>query len=107
MVQADFVEGILQRDDALYLVRLDHGGEHIAHRKLWAPLRDGIARKPVGNRENTAKIVGRMAPFGRQPSVVEIEPAAHGPDVEGSLDRIELKGRSGNPGSVRNHTSGN
>ncbi len=31
VIEADFVEGVLQRNAALDLVRLDHGGQHIAH----------------------------------------------------------------------------
>ena len=31
-----------------------------------------------------------MAPLRRQPGVVEVEPANHGADVEGSLHRVEL-----------------
>ncbi|KAG1430687.1 hypothetical protein G6F57_022995 [Rhizopus arrhizus] len=31
VVQPDFVEGVLQRDAALDLVRLDHAGQHVAH----------------------------------------------------------------------------
>jgi hypothetical protein len=41
-----------------------------------------------------------MPPFGRQPGVVEIQPANQGADVEGRLHRVELKCGAGNPGTV-------
>jgi hypothetical protein len=47
-------------------------------------------REPVGGGEDAAQVVRRVAPFGGQPGVVEVEPADHGADVEGRLHRIEL-----------------
>ena len=47
--------------------------------------------EPIGNGENAAEIVGGVAPLGGQPGVVEVEPANHGADVEGGLNRIKLK----------------
>ena len=52
---------------------------------------DGVARQPVGRRQDAAEVVRRMAPFGGEPRVVEVEPADHRADVERGLDRVELE----------------
>ena len=49
-----------------------------------------------------------MAPFGGQPGVVVVEPADHGADVKGGLNRVEFAGRAGHAGPAgqlgpRNH----
>ena len=77
-------------------------GQHVAHRQQ--RLRDrghGVAREPVGRGEDAAQVVGRMAPFGGEPGVVEIEPADHRADVEGGLDRVELELGARHLGAVR------
>jgi len=48
-----------------------------------------------------------MPPFGREPGVVEVQPADDGADIESGLHRIKLKGCSRNPGAVRNDRSRN
>ena len=94
MIEPDLVEGVFERDAALNFVRLDHCDQHVFHRKRRFAGCDGSAREPVGCRENSAQIVRRMPPFGGEPGVVEVEPADHGPDVEGGLNGIELKRRA-------------
>ncbi len=98
VVQAHLVEAVLERDAALDLVRLDHRGEDIAHGERRAARGHVVARNPVGDREDAAQVVRRVAPFGREPGVVEVEPADHRADVECRLDRIELVG---GPGHLR------
>src|ERR1700690_393620 len=46
-----------------------------------------------------------MAPFSSEPRVVKIQPADHGADVKGRLDRIELELCSGDPCAVGNNGS--
>src|SRR3972149_4983666 len=58
------------------------------------------ARQPVRAGEYAAQVVRRMAPLGRKPGVVEVEPANHRADVERSLHRIELELRAGDPGAL-------
>ena len=103
MVEPDAIEAVLQGENALDLVRLDHSREHIAHRDRLAG-----AREVVGHGENSAQIIRRVAPLRRQPRVIEVEPANHGADVEGRVDGIEFVGGAGNAravgeGGARNH----
>ena len=97
MIEADLVEGIFERQAALYLVGLDHRRQHVAHGQRWSC---AAAGEPVGNGENAAEVVRRVAPLGGQPGVVEVEPANHRANVEGGLHRVELKGGARNLGAV-------
>ena len=92
VVQPDAVEAVFQREDALDFVRLDHGHEHVAHRQRFAP-----AREVVRHGEDRTEVVGRVAPLGGEPGVVEVEPAHRRADVEGGLDRVQFKGSSRDP----------
>ena len=95
MIQAEAVERVLEGEDALDFMRLDHGQQHIAHRQR--RLARGV-RPPAevsGDREDGAEVIRRMPPLGREPSVVEVEPADHRTDVEGRLDGLEFVGRAG------------
>ena len=47
-----------------------------------------------------------MAPFGRQPGVVEVQPAHHGADVERAHDGIQLVARAGHARSARHGGAG-
>src|SRR5690606_22828120 len=94
VVQTHTVERVLERDATLYLVRLDHGGEHVAHGERFASGGDGLPGQPVGSGQDAAQVVRRVAPFGRQPGVVEVQPANHGADVERGLYGVELVGRT-------------
>jgi hypothetical protein len=78
---------------------------NVAHRERRLPLAQR-AREPVGVRENAAEIVGRMTPLGREPGVVEIEPADDRPDVEGGLYRVELELRARHLRAVRDDGPG-
>jgi len=100
VIQADAVKAVLERDHALDFMRLDHAGEHLAHRERLAAAANRLARKPVGGGEDAAQIVRGMAPFRRQPGVVEVEPADHGADIERRLHRVELELRAGDLGAV-------
>ena len=102
VIEADLVERILERDHALDLVGLDHRGSTSRMQERLA-----VARQPVGDREDAAEIVGRMAPFRREPGVVEIEPADHGADVERRLHRIEPVGRARHTRAILDAHSGN
>ena len=94
MIEPDLVEGVFERDTALNFVRLDHGDQHVFHRQRRFARCDGTAREPVGRRQNPAEVIRRMAPFGGQPGVVEVEPADHRADVEGGLNRVQLERRA-------------
>ncbi len=105
MIEPDSIEAVFQGQDALDFVRLDHAGEHVAHRDSFAG-----SRQVVGHGENAAQIVRGVSPLRGQPGIVEIQPANHGPDVEGRVDGIEFVGGAGNArtvgeGCARNHRS--
>ncbi len=103
MVEADAIIAVFQRQDALNLVRLDHGLEYVAHEKRFLPR----ASQVVGQSENAAEIIRGMSPLGGEPSVVEIEPADHRADVEGGMHRFQLPIGAGNPRAVRQDRAGN
>ena len=63
-------------------------------------LGNALAREPVGDAQDGAQVVGRMAPLGGEPGVVEIEEAHQAADVPGGLDRVQLVGRAGHPGAA-------
>ena len=46
-----------------------------------------------------------MSPFGREPGVVEVQPANRAADIERRLDRVENVVCAGHPRSVRNDRS--
>src|SRR5882672_7671481 len=95
MIETDSVEAVLQGEDTLDFVRLDHAGEYVAHRDRFAG-----PREIVGHGENSTQVVRRVPPLRRQPGIVEIEPANHGADVEGGVDGIELVSSAGNARAV-------
>ncbi len=83
-------------------MRLDHRGEHVAHGERLA-----AAGKPVGNGENSAEIVGGVAPLRGEPGIVEVEPPYHRADVEGGLHRIQLEARAGDARALGDRGSRN
>ncbi len=91
MVEANTVETVFERQHALDLVCLDHPAEHVANDGWLPALHDRLARQIVGDRENAAQIVGRMAPLRGEPRIVEVEPADHRPDVESGLHRVQFE----------------
>ncbi len=72
MVQADTIETVLQSQNTLNFVGLDHGGEDIVHlERLLSP---GHAHLTdiIGDGQNTTKVIRWMPPFSRKPGVIEI-----------------------------------
>lgn len=110
VVETDGVEGVLQRQHTLDLVGLDHALEHVADLEHLAvaevPSGAVGARDPVGYGQDTAEVVGGVAPFGGQPAVVVVEPADHGADVEGAVYGVELVGGSGDAGAIGDDRAG-
>ena len=98
VIEADAVEAVLQRDHALDLVRLDHRGQDTSFILNGVWLRDSqsaVARMPPRLSEGD--------PIGREPGVVEIEPADHRAEVPGRLHRVELELGPGHLGAARRH----
>src|SRR6185437_11045288 len=100
MIQPYLIEAVFQRKTTLDFMRLDHGGQHAAHRGRCPPASLSVARTPVGNGKDTAQIIRWMPPFGGEPSIVEIEPADHRADIERSLYRIKLELGTGNSSAI-------
>ena len=90
VIQPDTVVAVLERQAALDLMRLDHRGQHVLHRQRRFPGGTILPAQVIGNREDAAEVVGRMTPLGRQPGVVEIEPANHCADAEGRHDGLQF-----------------
>jgi len=90
VVLADPVEAVQQRVAALDLVRLDRVTQHVAHGQRLAAFAFGLAAEVITHRQDAAQVVRRVAPFGGQPGVVEIEPADLRADRERRLHRIQL-----------------
>ncbi len=101
VIQAHAVEAVVDGGDALDLVRLDHGDEHIAHQQRRLALGHVAPAQVIGKRQDAAQVIRRMAPFGGQPGVVVVQPANHAADVEGRLHRIEFIGRPRHPRPTR------
>ena len=106
VIEADAVEAVFERDDTLYFMRLDHAGQHVTHGQRRPAFVTRLAREVVGDSQDATEVVGRMTPLGRQPRVVEVEPANHRPDVECSLHRFELVRRAGHAGAVGHRRPG-
>ena len=107
VVEADAVKAVLERDHALDFMRLDHCGQYVAHNQRFFACCDVPARQVVGACKDAAQVVGRMAPFGGEPGIVEIEPANHAADIECCHYRVELERGAGYLGAVRHHRAGN
>lgn len=63
VVEADAVERVLEGHAALNLVCLDHGGQDVLDDELLAR-----AGEVVGDGEDGAEVVGRVAPFSGEPA---------------------------------------
>ena len=104
VVETDLVVGVLEGEDTLDLVGLDHGLEDILDLEdlAVADVAAGAvgAGDPVGDGEDTADVVGGMTPLGGQPAVIVIQPADHGTDVEGTVDGVQLVGGTRDAGTV-------
>jgi hypothetical protein len=105
VVETDLVVGVLESQNTLDLVGLDHGLEDIADLEdlAIAQVTAGTvgAGDPVGDGEDTTQVVGGVTPLSSEPAVIVIEPTDHGTDVEGAIDGVQLVGGTGDAGSVR------
>jgi hypothetical protein len=93
VIQSGAVETVLKSQDTLDFVSLNHRGEYIAYRQF-RPGAPGIRPvQIVGDGEYRAQIIRWVTPLGREPGVIEVEPANHRADVKGGLYRIEFERR--------------
>lgn len=111
VVQADLVERVLQSQDTLDLVGLDHALQDILDLEDLAIAQVAASTvrpgDPVGHGQNTSQVVGRMTPLSGQPAVIVVQPADHGANVESAIDRVELVGGSRHTSSIRDGGAGN
>lgn len=116
VVKANLVVRVQESQAALNLVCLDHGLEDITDGELLAAgngldvgARGGGSLvgtgDPVGDGKDGAQVVRRVTPFSSQPAVVVIQPADHGTDVEGAVDRVQLVGGTGDLGAIGNRSA--
>jgi hypothetical protein len=109
VVQADPVVRILQGQNTLDFVGLDHGLQHFLdlHNLAISEVTSGTvgAGDPVSDSENTAQIVGGVTPLGGKPAVIVVKPPDHGTNVEGTIDRVQLVGSTRDTGTVRNNSA--
>jgi hypothetical protein len=101
VIEAHAVEAVFEGEHALDLVRLDHGRENVANDRRLSAFHHGFARHVVRDGENSAEVVRRVSPLGREPRVVEIEPANHRPDIESRLHGLELERGTGHARPTR------
>jgi hypothetical protein len=111
VIKSDSVEAVFQCETSLnlpvshshgigYLVRLNHAGYDFTHLDSCFAIGLVCAGKPICDREDGSEIVAGMAPFCSKPTIVVVQPANCGADIEGSTDRVELVVRSRNSSSV-------
>lgn len=107
VVQANLVVRVLQSENTLNLVGLDHGLENIPDLQDLAIAQVAAcavgAGDPVCDSQDTAQVVRRVTPFGSEPAVIVVEPADHGTDIESAIDRVELVGGTGHTGAIGDH----
>src|SRR5882757_5504742 len=106
VIEPHAVEAVFEREHALNLVSLDHPSEHVAHGGRGLAFHHSLAGEVVSYRENTAEIIGRVTPFGCQPSVIEVQPTDHCADVEGCLDGVQLVRGAGHARATCHHSTG-
>lgn len=102
VVKADAVERVFEGEAALDFVCLDHGFQDVLDLGCWEALGLVGTGKPICYSEDTAKVVGGMAPFCGEPAVVVVEPSDSSADVEGTPNGVELVRGSGDFGAVGN-----
>ncbi len=95
MIESDAIEGVVQRQDALDFMGLDHGRQQIVNgergHRLAAP------GQIIGNGQNPAQVIAGMPPLRGKPGVIEIKPAYQASNVECRLHGIEFKMGSRHP----------
>ena len=85
MIETDTVEGVQKCEATLNLVCLNHSLKDIVDgQRLTLP------GEVVGDGENGAKVVRRVAPLSRQETVVVVQPPDLGANVERTTDGVEL-----------------
>ena len=106
MIQPDAVEAVLECQQALYLMCLDHRGQYVAYGQRRLAFGYIAATQVIGHGENAAEVVGRMTPFRSQPGVVEVQPADHRTDVPCGFHRVHFMRSAGDARAVAHGGTG-
>jgi len=75
VIEANAVETVFECQHALDFMGLNHRGEQVSNKKRRLLLHLISTTDKIGNRQQRAKVIRRMSPFGSQPGIVEIQPA--------------------------------
>lgn len=109
VVQADLIEGVLEGQNALDFVGLDHSLQNVADLQDLAvaqvAARTVGAGDPVSHGQNTTEVVGGVTPLSSEPAVVVVEPADHGADIESTIDGVQLVRSTRHTGTVGNSSA--
>lgn len=109
VIQTDLVVGVLQGQNTLDLVGLDHCFQNILDCGDLASSNVTTsavgAGNPVSDSKDTTQVVGGMTPLGGKPAVIVIEPADHGTDVESTVDGVQLVGGTRHASTVGNNSA--
>ena len=102
MIQPYPVKRVLKGKYTLNFMGQDHGLKNGLHGQWRLAIGNAFLRKMVGNRKNGAEIIGGVAPFGRQPGIVVIQPADDTAYVPGGFHRVQAVWSARHPGAVGN-----
>ena len=103
VIQTDAVVAILQRQDALNLMGLDHRLQDVGDRERFL----SGAGEIIGQGEDAAQVVRRMAPLGGEPGIVIVEPANHRADIKRGVHGLQLPIGARHAGAVSQRRAGN
>ena len=94
VVETDLVVRVLESENTLDFVGLDHSLEDILDLEDLAVAEIATSavgsRDPVSDREDSTEVVRWVTPLSGQPAVVEVEPSDHSTNVESTTDWVQL-----------------
>src|ERR1700754_3359660 len=77
---------------------LDHGFENVSNCRDLAiahlATRSVCACDPICDRKNSTQVIRRVTPFSSQPAVIVVQPSDHCTNIERTVYRVELEGRT-------------
>lgn len=95
VVETDTIEGVEEGEASLDLVSLDHARENIMDGELLT-----LTGEMISDGEDGTQVVGWMAPFCGEETVVEVEPSDHRSNVKRAPDGVEFVISSGDSSAL-------